>query len=176
MFGISPIRWLLYGGALALLVGLNVYRLSGAGPDAVAGDQPAVQVIPDLPDIAALGDEAGDSGQPGRDLFRNVEPPPPPPEPVEPEPEPEPEPEAPPADPRAEAIVRANQALDGIKLVGLMSSGPGMVAVYENDDSVETVFVGDEMIPGFVVREITMVGVVVENNDLGLRRELRMTP
>ena len=50
------------------------------------------------------------------------------------------------------------------------------MAVYENDDSVETVFVGDEMIPGFVVREITMVGVVVENNDLGLRRELRMTP
>lgn len=173
MFGISRGRLLLYGAAVALLLSLNAARYLGS-EDAVPGGAGGPGARPlELPDLvlARTGTGAGETGagEPVRDLFRRVEevpvaaPPPPPPSPPPPRP-----------DPRESRAAEAQRRLDAISVVGIFSAGDRLVAILKGAGDVDNVEAGDPLFPGFVVKNITMTGILVESADLGIRRTLQL--
>lgn len=171
MFGISPQRLTLYALAVIGLIALNAVRYLGdqvpetATPGTV-GSAPLA-----LPELVFL--PAGDGlSTPARDLFQRREEAPPPPPPVVAPPPPTPQPAAP--DPRATALAAANRRLDRVTVVGIFSSADGMIAVLDAAGDVDNVQAGDSLFPGFVVTDVSISGIVVENSEIGLKRTLNL--
>lgn len=161
----------LYGGAIAVLLILNVWRFL-AGPDdtprQLSERTPQAIALPDL-EFDLAGQSSGD--QEWRDIFRSIELPPEP----EPEPEPLPEPEPAPApDPMDEAVARANRALDGISVIGILGSDDNRVAVIKKEGSLATVSVGEQLIPGFLIKTIDPNGIVVASGGLRIERRIEI--
>lgn len=173
VFGISGARLALYGGAIAALVALNLWRLApeDGGPTGSAGQTTVPGAIPDLPELRLTRSDAARADAPERDLFRPAEEAPPPPPPPETEPEPEPEP-APPPDPNAAAIRAANEQLAAVSVLGVMVVGDVQVAVLQKQGRVVNIEVGDELVPGFRVNSISQNGILVTNEDLGMTRRI----
>ncbi len=174
LFGISGRRLAAYAAALAVLVGLNVWRLlpeTGAGP--VASDDAAASPVADLPDLRVRIGAPDVPAAAARDLFRPDDPTPPPP-PPEPEPEPAPEPAPEPVDPQLAAIRAADERLAAISVVGILSTGEAMVAVLQNGDNVLNVEVGDDVAQDFEVIGISANGIRLRNDRLGITRTLQL--
>ena len=170
MFGMSAKRIAFYGLAIVALLGLNYWRLATtdtASDTAKLSDRTVIQELPELYWSTPANNEPRQSN---RDIFRigKAEEPAPPPPPREPEAKPEPKP-APP-DPRALAIQRFNNQLNAVDVVGLIGNSDAMVAVVENNGKVINVSVGQLLIPGLVVSEISGDGVLVRNDQYDFER------
>ncbi len=171
MFGMSALRHSLYAHAVAALIALNLMRYTGGGDGSVAPAGQAPSAPLDLPDLT-FSTALDPGAAPVRDLFQRAEPvaaAPPPPPPPRPDPAPSPRP-----DPRAEALAAANARLNRISVVGIFSSGDGMIAVLDNAGDVDNVRAGDELFRGFTVTGVTIDGIVVENRAIGLKRNLTL--
>lgn len=165
MSGISLRKAALYGAAILLLLGLNLMRLGKeeepASAAAVIQETEAVTV----PQLAlSIGENGVEIGR--RDLFRPNAPEPPKPVVVAPKPAPAPAP--PPPDPRAIAIERAEMRLEAVKLIGVLTSFEGALAVIQNEGNTLSKRQGEEIIPGFVLDRIAQDEIRVRNERLGL--------
>lgn len=168
VFGISGARLALYGGAVTVLVALNVLRYAGDSGGEAPRALPSVGALPALPELTIAGDFDGFAGPAPRDLFRPASAVAPPPAP-EPEPEPAPEP-AP--DPEARAISEALRTLDSVKVIGFISTADGVMAVLDIGGNVVNAFRGDRPLAGFTVQDVTIDSVTFLHRELELTRTI----
>ncbi|MEM9427876.1 MAG: hypothetical protein AAGA32_00055 [Pseudomonadota bacterium] len=168
MFGITQGRLLLYGLAVAVLLGLNAQRLLPPKAEETGEEAPRVPVALVLPDLTVGPRSAPAPSGGGRDLFAR-------PEPAAPATEPTPPP-SPPRQPSAQAVARAalDRRLDQIRVMGVYSTAAGLGALVTTGGEVDNVVRGDPLFRGVVVTDITLEGVVVESEELGIRRTLRL--
>lgn len=161
----SRTRILLYGLAVIVLLAANAYRLSTAPEtdvaEAVAREAgqirvPALHVAvgrKDLPDVGV------------RDIFRAGAAPRP--EPVA-TPAPAAAPTVAPPDPIEIAREQATRKLDAVRLIGIVASGEGALAVFEHDGNTLSRFVGDEIVSGFRLERISQGEIRARHEQLGL--------
>ena len=164
MSGISKPRLILYGVLLVALFAANLYRISLSPQaelaEAVTRDAAPIRV-PEL--HLALRTEAAPPG--ARDIFRpNAAPAP---KPVE-TPKPAPQPAVAKPDAREIAIGQATKQIDAVKLVGVLASGEGALAVFEHDGNTLSRFVGDEIVSGFKLDRISQGEIRARHDRLGL--------
>lgn len=159
-------RALLYGGAAAVLLTANAWRLSTEEEAPRAAPEPAAPLAA-LPDLAATASLEGFRAPPSRDLFRREAPPEPEPEPVWEAPEPKP-------DPTAEAVAEVRRTLDGIALRGLLGQAGSMMAVVEARGESRTVTVGETVLPGLTVSAIDSRGLAIRHDALGIQQTYRL--
>ncbi len=164
MSGISKNRLILYGVLLVALLGANLYRLNLAPETEVAeavSREAAPIRVPEL-HVAARTDATA----PGtRDIFRPNAAPAPKPV-VAAAPAPEPVVQTP--DPIEIAIGQVTKQLDAVKLVGVLASGEGALAVFEHDGNTLSRFVGDEIVSGFKLDRISQREIRARHDRLGL--------
>jgi len=165
MSGISRTRLLLYGLAVILLLAANAYRLTTAPEadiaEAVMRDTgqirvPALHVAVGRKDLPNVG---------VRDVFRAGAAPTP--EPVA-APAPVSAPKVAPPDPLEIAREQATKKLDAVRLIGIVASGDGALAVYERDGGTPSRFVGDEIVSGFKLDRISQGEIRARHERLGL--------
>ncbi len=159
--GIPTGRLLLYGGAVAVLVAVNVVRLGGT-TDTATGPEQRQALIPvtERPALLVARDIEGPAVPPVRDLFRRGAP-----RPLVAE---APAVEAPPPDPLQVARNSAIEKLRDMRLIGVMESGGNTLAVLEHDGIATSVGEGMEVIPGFMVRTISIDEIEIEHSQMGL--------
>lgn len=164
MNGISKTRMVLYALLLVILAGANVYRMGTAPQTETVEPVARKAAMIRVPELEVAG--ASDAPMPGaRDIFRpNTAP--------EPEqvaaPPPEPTPSVQPPDPRDGAIRRATAQLGTVKLVGVLASGEGALAVFEFEGNTLSRFVGDNIVAGFKLERISNNEIWARNDELGL--------
>ncbi|MEM1267664.1 MAG: hypothetical protein AAGI50_16790 [Pseudomonadota bacterium] len=168
MFGISRGRLLLYGLALTVLLGLNVQRLLPPKAEDIVAEAPRTPGALVLPDLTVDPRNIPAQSSGGRDLFARPEPAAPAAEPPPP-PAPSPQPDA-----RTAARTALERRLDQIRVMGVYSTAAGLGALVTTGGEVDNVVRGDPLFRGVVVTDITLEGVVVESEELGIRRTLRL--
>ena len=163
MSGISRTRLLLYGLAVALLLAANAWRLSTSPEtdiaEAVAHEAgqirvPTLHVTVGRKDLPIIGQ---------RDVFRAGAAPAP-----KPSAAPAPAPKIEPPDPLEIARQQATKKLDAVRLIGVVASGEGALAVFEHDGNTLSRFVGDEIVSGFKLDRISQGEIRARHEQLGL--------
>ena len=71
-------------------------------------------------------------------------------------------------DPRAIAQAQAERTMNDIRLIGVMKAGDDLVAMIEHDGQTMSLRMGQPVLPGFVISEITTEGVRIDHTPLGL--------
>ncbi len=162
--GIPTGRLLLYGGAVAVLVAVNVVRL-GDTTDTATGPEQRQALIPvtERPALLVARDIEGPAVPPVRDLFRRGAP-----RPLVAEAPVVEAPPPPPPDPLQVARNSAIEKLRDMRLIGVMESGGNTLAVLEHDGIATSVGEGMEVIPGFMVRTISIDEIEIEHSQMGL--------
>jgi Tfp pilus assembly protein PilP len=163
MNGIPKKRLLLYGLLLVALAALNLFRLESQGTETVEAVKTDTRAttVPEL--VLDAADPTRRAGT--RDIFRAAPEPPPPPVAVTPS---EPETEPVPPDPRQIALDAARRQVEAYKLIGVVASGDGALAVLDHDGNTQTRGLGEEMAPGFVLDRISQGEIRVRNERLGV--------
>lgn len=158
-------KWLIYASLVAVLLALNFGRLTPVAP--------SPQVVSTLSEWTAIRDiqleiarELEVSAHPARrDLF--LKPSPQVVQPVVQVVRPVPPPPAAP-DPQAIARVQAASTLSAIQLIGVIKGGDAFIAVLEYEERMMSLQVGDPVLSGFIVSEITTDGVRIDHAPLGV--------
>ncbi len=163
MNGISTFRLALYVVVIAGLLAANAWRLSqGGNPDvaeAITRDATPMRV----PKLALSVEDAPVIGT--RDLFRAGAAPVPKPVVVQ-KPEAAPQPQAP--DPIEIARDQAAKKLDAVRLIGVVASGEGALAVFAHDGNTVSRVLGDEIVSGFKLDRISQGEIRARHDQLGL--------
>lgn len=156
----------LYGVAVAILIGANIWRWSAPTSNAEIPAPGAVRLpVADLPELSVAQEFAGFGAPAPRDLFRRSFQ-----DTVAPVKQ-EPAPDVPPApDPKAIALANAQSILDAIAVLGILGSDSGPVALVEYDGNVTSVTQGQEILPGYVVKSLSLTHLEVRNEQIGLEK------
>ena len=165
--GLTPRKLALYGGLVAVLVAANLVLRAGRPQERAPGpDAAAPAILAETPRLAIAGELDAPPPPAGRALFqaeiRVVAPPPP--EPARPAVRAAP----PPPDPVAEARAAAARDLEAMRLVGVMTTGRGLMAMVKHGDNTLRVYDGDPLIGGFAVVSISGTSLTVSDADLGM--------
>lgn len=160
--GIPAKRLVLYLAVAAVLIGANLWRWQPTGDTAApAVSDRAVMPIVDTPTLALARDLQMAEMQPGRDLFRRGA--------AMPEPAPEPDAPLPPApDPERAARLKAAEAFESMRLLGVMGTGENMLAVLEYQGQAANLAEGMDIIPDYTVTRISVTTIQIENKSMGL--------
>ena len=165
MTGIPTKRLVIYGLVIVgLVAGLGRRLASDGANDTVAAIERAVAPIrvPDLQVVREL-ETTQLIGQ--RDLFRAS-----PKAPSKPvvavTSAPAPEPARP--DPIEIAIEQAKKAMDPVRLIGVVASGEGALAVFQYEGNTLSRVVGDEIVSGFKLERISQGEIRARHERLGL--------
>lgn len=167
MNGVSIKRRLLYAGAVILLLGANMLRWLGAEPSSetssVAGIAAPVTAIPELVVAREL---VATSASATRDLFRR------PPDIAAPSiaiPTPPPVINTAPAvDPLKVAKDAATRQFDAMQLLGVMRAGEDLQIMLRYEGQMKLLKVGQDVLPGFTIEEITNDTARIAHAELGL--------
>lgn len=165
IFGIPARRLLVYAALIAALLGGNYWRLQT--PDSIVGPDPggtATGGIAELAEIVATAEGAGFTRPMQRDLFavRPIAAPQPP------RPQPAPAPQAP--DPAEIARQAVRKTLDSIVVLGILGSDSGPLAVLEVDGKVTSVTQGQEVLPGYRVKSVSLDHLELVHAETGLEK------
>ncbi len=167
MNGVSKKRRLLYAGAVILLLGANMLRWLGAEPSgetsSVAGVAAPVTAIPELVVAREL---AATPSSAARDLFRR------PPDNASPSiavatPPPVTR-TTPVVDPLKVAKDAATRQFDAMQLVGVMRAGEDLQIMLQYEGQMKLLKVGQDVLPGFTIEEITNDTARIAHAELGL--------
>ncbi len=170
MNGVSRNRLILYAVLIVGLLGANLFRMGTATDaelaEAVSSERAPIRV-PALE--VALRSDGGNPGT--RDIFRpNAAPAP---KPIE-APAPAPEPTVRQPDALEIAIEQASRRLGAVKLVGVLASDDGALAVFELDGDTLSRFVGDDIVSGFKLEHISQREIRARHERLGLEAVLSL--
>lgn len=164
--GVSFRKIVLYGAVIAVLIGANFWRFYSPPSGLDTADQ-AVGRLPvaHLPELSLAREFVGFSAPATRDLFgRTVQ------EVVAPAVE-EPAVVAPARpDPKAIALAQVQKVLDAISVLGILGSDAGPVALIEYDGNIASVARGQDILPGYVVKSLSLTHLVVRNEQIGLEK------
>lgn len=163
MSGIPRTRVLLYAALIIGLIGALWLRTTRDPADvaqAVARAETPIRV-PEL--HVATSQEGARLGT--RDIFRTA------PKPISApvvtaQPAQREEPTKP--DPIEIAIEQAKKSLDAVKLIGVVASGEGALAVFEQDGNTHSRVVGDQIVSGFKLERISQGEIRARHERLGL--------
>ena len=166
MAAVSFRKVAIYGAVIAVLIGANAWRFYLPTLNSNTADQAVARLaVANLPELSVAREFVGFRAPATRDLFgRNIQEPPAPT--VE-----EPEIQAPAApDPEAIARAKAQKILDAIKVLGILGSASGPVALIEYDGITASVARGQEISPGYIVKSLSLTHLVVRNEQIGLEK------
>lgn len=164
MSGLPSRKVLIYGGLIVLLLAANLFRLSGSGtPETAQAVERSAASRIRVPELEVAASGAAQVGK--RDVFRAIEKAVPKPVAVAPV-APQPEPARP--DPTEIAIEQARKQLDSVRLIGVVASGEGALAVFELDGNTLSRVVGDEIVSGFRLDRISQSEIRARHERLGL--------
>ncbi len=165
IFGIPPRRLFAYAAVIAALFGALFWQRSRVDTSDVG--QPGIAATPafaTLPDLVATAESVGFSAAPTRDLFavRPVA------TPAAPPPAPAPTPVRP--DPAEVAREAVRKTLDSILVLGILGSDSGPLAVLEVNGQVFSVTQGQEVLPGYRVKSVSLDYLELIHTETGLEK------
>lgn len=166
MAAVSYRKVAIYGAVIAVLIGANAWRFYLPALTSNSPDQAVARLaVANLPELSVAREFVGFSAPLTRDLFgRKIAKPP---VPVVEKPTIQ-TPAAP--NPEAIALANAQKILDAIKVLGILGSDSGPVAVIEYDGITASVARGQEISPGYIVKSLSLTHLVVRNEQIGLEK------